>query len=440
MRRIRANPAGAPTKDELAELGAALAWWVAHDDRFSNELVDLSTSNMLVGRLLGEATFPSTFASSVVRRMAVPNGPDTNVDHDRYAVSLGEALASLTDDPAACLDLLLDQPTTYALASWRSLDTAALADFVVSGLHVAVVAEPTRLGDGYEVVRFLTRAANGPLDGGMSAGMAVGVASSLAGYIDTLAPAIEQEGQTPVVIRAVSPSLELGTYDDLVDLFGAVIRVPDAQPALGTVLAAYTFETFERVGGEATTRPDLTHLAEFADLIGDASRTEQAELVMAAAVEEARRRQLSGLVGFGTNVALLASGAGSVTRAIAGQAVRLATAWRNQADSELLRVGNIPGETYDLITVAAVAVAASDPSIRDDAGLDEVPTAQWAEAKRQVATIEQLDEPHERALAVGDLDHWIETSVPSLATYLLELRTTPGMAELKEGRNAVGTD
>ena len=102
---------------------------------------------------------------------------------------------------------------------------------------------------------------------------------------------------------------------------------------------AYTFDTFERVGGEATTRPDVTHVAEFADLIGDASRAEQAELVMAAAVEESRRRQLNGLIGFGTNVALLAGGAGSVARAIAGQAVRAATNWRDQGEPERLPEG-----------------------------------------------------------------------------------------------------
>ncbi len=439
-RKADAGTTGAPTTTELRALGRDLAHWVLHDDRFASELAALATSNMLIGQLLGETNFSSSFASGVVRHMAGPNGPDTGVDRDRYAASLTTAVASLTDDPAACLDLLLDQPTAYALASWRALDTTTLADFVVSGLHVAVEAEPVRLRDGYEVLQFLTRAANGPLDGGMSAGMAVGVASSLAGYIDTLAPAIEQEGETPVVIRAVSPSLELGSYDDLVDLFGAVLRVPDAQPALGTVLAAYTFDTFERVGGEATTRPDVMQLAEFADLIGDASRTEQAELVMAAAVEEARRRQLSGLIGFGTNVALLAGGAGSVARAIAGQAVTLAGDWREQADPDRLAEGQIPAQTYDLITLAAVAVAASDPSMRHSAGLDDVTAQQWTEANRQVATIEQLDDPHERMLAVGDLDYWIETSVPALAGYLLELRRTPGMAELKEGRNAVGAD
>jgi len=439
-RNAGVDPAGAPTKAELRALGNDLARWVERDDRFADELAELSTSNMMIGQLLGAATFPSSFVSSVVRHMAEPNGPDTGVDRDRYAESLGIALASLTDDPAACLDLLLDQPTAYALASWPSLDTAILADFVVSGLHAAVVEEPDRLRDGYQVLQFLTRAANGPLDVGMSAGMAVGIAASLVGYVDTLAPAIEQEGTTPVVIWAVTPAVELGTYDDLVDLFGAVVRVPEAQPALGTVLAAYTFETFERVGGAATTRPDVTHLAEFADLLGDASRAEQAELVMAAAVEEARSRQLSGLIGFGTNVALLASGAGPVVRAIAGQAVKFATSWRDQSEPEKLPVGQIPSQTYDLITVAAVAVAASDPSMRREAGLDDVTAAQWTEVRRRAAVIERLDDPHERALEVGSLDHWIETSVPALTTYLLELRKSPGMTELKEGRNAVGAD
>ncbi len=439
-RHAGADPTGAPTQAELAHLARQLSLWVTHDDEFADHLLDLSVSNMSVGRLLAEARFPSSFASEVVRRMAAPNGPDTSVDADRYAMSLSSALVSLADDPAACLDLLADQATTYALASWKGLDTESLSDFVISGLHVAVARDPDRLADGYEVLQLVTRAANGPLDDGMSAGMALGIAASLAGYIDTLAPALAQEGETPVVIRAVSPPLELGTYDELVDLFGAVVRVPDAQPALGTVLAAYTFDTFERVGAGAATRPDVMHLAEFADLIGDASRSEQAELVMAAAVEEARHRQLSGLIGFGTNVALIAGGASSVARMVVGQAVRLATSWRARADPEQIGVGQIPAHTYGLITVAAVSVAASDPSMRHGAGLDDVTASQWAEAQRQIDVIEQLDDPRARMLAVGDLDHWIDSSVPALATYLLEIRKTPGMSELKEGRNAVGVD
>jgi len=78
--------------------------------------------------------------------------------------------------------------------------------------------------------------------------------------------------------------------------------------------------------------------------------------------------------------------------------------------------------------------------MRRAAGLDDVTTPQWTEARRHVDLIEQLDDPHERMLAIGDLDHWIETSVPALASHLLELRKMPGMGELKEGRTAVGTD
>ena len=430
----------APARAELATLARRVAVWVRRDTTFADQLVELSVSNMLVARLLGEVRFPSSFASEVVRRMAVPNGPDTGIDPDRYAASLSTALSSLAHDPTACLDLLLDEPTAYALSSWRTLDTAMLADFVVSGLHDAVITDPARLADGYDVLQFLTRASNGPLDGGMAAGMALGVSTSLAGYIDTLAPGVRQEGSTPVIVRAIDPPLELGTYDDLVDLFGSLLRVPEAQAALGTVLAAYTFETFDRVGGDAARRPEVTYVAQFADLVGDASRTEQAELVMAAATEEARRRRLGGLIGFGVNVTLLAAGAGSVARSIAGQAVRMVTAWTATVQSEQLTGSHIPAHTYDLITVAAVAAVASDPSSRRSAGLGDVTSAQWSEVRRRGREIDRHDDPRERGLAVGDLDHWIETSVPVLAAYLLDIRSLPGMHELTEARDAVGAD
>jgi hypothetical protein len=431
---------GADTGDELATLGRRLAAWVRRDDAFADRLVELFVSNLLVARLLGEAKFPSSFAAAVVRRMAAPNGPETGVDRDRYAASLSIALASLAHDPTACLDLLLDQPTTHALASWRALDTAMLADFVASGLYGAVAVDPERLRDGYVILQFLTRAANGPLEGGMSAGMALGVSTSLAGYIETLAPGVRQEGSTPVIVRGVDPPLELGTYDDLVDLFGSLLRVPEAQAALGTVLAAYTFETFERIGGDAVRRPEATYVAQFADLIGDASRTEQVELVMAAAAEEARRRRLGGLVGFGVTAALLAGGAGSVARSVAGHAVRMVTSWASRVEPERLTDSEIPAHTHDLITVAAIAVVASDPSARRAAGLGGVTAAQWSEVRRRLRVIEQHDVPGERMSAVGEFDHWVETSVPALAAYLLAIRSMPGMHELTEGRNAVGAD
>ena len=431
---------GTPDPARLAALAAHVAERVTRDRSFAEALIGLSVTNMLVGRMLPMARFPPWFSSEVVRRMAVPNGPDTGVDPARYAASLSAALTGLADDPASCLDLLLHRSTAYALASWEALDTAMLSGFVISGLYEAVVDDPRRLGDGYRVLHFLTKAANGPLDDGMAAGMALGVAASLAGYVDTLAPAIRQEGETPVAIRAVDPPLEMGTYDDLVDLFGAVLRTPEAQAALGTVLAAYTFDCFERVGEQATSRPDVSNVARFADLLGDAERAERAELLTAAAAEEAERRRLANLIGFGADVTLLAGGASSVVRAIAGRAVGAAIGWGDRAEADRPAGSLVSAHAYDLVTVAAVSTMAAQPSSRRAAGLADVTEADWSEVRRRVAAIVDEDDPRTRMLAVGALDFWIESSVPALARYLVEIRKLPGLDELTEGRNAVGTD
>jgi hypothetical protein len=437
---LRDDTVGTRGSARVTALAAQLAERVTHDTAFAMAVIELSVTNMLVGRVLPMARFPPWFASEVVRRMAVPNGPDTGVDPARYAASLSAALAGLADDPSSCLDLLLDRPTVYALASWEALDTAMLSGFVISGLHEAVVDDPGRLGDGYRVLQFLTTAANGPLDDGMAAGMALGVATSLAGYVDTLAPAIRQEGATPVLIRAVDPPVEMGTYDDLVDLFGAVLRTPEAQAAIGTVLAAYTFDCFERVGGYATSRPDVSNVARFADLLGDADRAERAELLTAAAAEEADRRRLGNLIGFGADVTLLATGASSVVRAIAGRAIGATIGWGDRAEPDRPRGSHVAAHTYDLVTVAAVSTMAAQPSSRRPAGLADVTEAEWSEVRRRVAGIVQEEDPRARMLAVGELDFWIESSVPALAGYLVEIRKMPGLDELTEGRNAVGTD
>jgi hypothetical protein len=431
---------GAPSIAEITALATQLAAWVARDHDVAEQLVELSVTNMLVGRLLSAARFPSWFSSAVVQRMAAPNGPDNGVDPDRYAASLSAALAGLADDPSACLDLLLDRPTVYALASWEVLDATALSDMVVSGLYEAVVDDPSRLGDGYQVLQFLTSAANGPLEDGMAAGMAVGVATALAGYVDTLAPAIRQEGDTPVSIRALDPPLELGTYDDLVDLFGALLRVPEAQAALGTVLAAYTFDCFERAGGRVTSLPDVSNMARFADLLADADRAERAELLTAAAAEESRRRRLGNLIGFGADTTLLAGGASSVVRAIAGRAVLAAVGWGERAEPVRRTDANLAAHAYDLVTVAAVSTMAADPAGREVAGLADVPDADWTEIERHLDAIRTADGPHDRMLAVGALDHFVETTVPSLARHLVEIRKLPGLDELTEARDAVGTD
>jgi hypothetical protein len=100
----------------------------------------------------------------------------------------------------------------------------------------------------------------------------------------------------------------------------------------------------------------------------------------------------------------------------------------------------VSAHAYDLVTVAAVSTMAAQPSSRRAAGLADVTEADWSEVRRRVAAIVDEDDPRTRMLAVGALDFWIESSVPALARYLVEIRKLPGLDELTEGRNAVGTD
>lgn len=423
---------GAPTEQQLAELAADVSFWVRRDDTFATEIVELSTSNMTVARLLGSGSFPTAFGARIVQTMAAPNGPDNGVDRDRYARSLGVALDSLVDEPDACLDLLLDRRTTHALASWRHLDPRPLASFVTSGLLGAVQHDAERLVDGYEVLRFLTAATNGPLDRGMSAGMAVGVASALPVYLDTLAPALHGEGDAPVTVRRVTPEVELGSYDDIVDLVGAMVRVPEAAGQLGRSLAQYTTTVFEQLGGDAPSRREVGHVVEFADLLRDARRNEQGELVLVAAADEARHRRLGGLVGSASNVLLLAGGVGATARAAVNLAFDTATnRLAPVSPAEMPTARNVL-DPFDLITVAAIAAVQRDPAARRSAGLRSVTPQQWGEVARRLDDVDAATGARGRTDAAHRLYEWIDDEVPALSAYLFELHKAPGLHDLRE--------
>ncbi len=425
---------------DLDVLAMELAARVARDPAFAARLAAVASDHPLLGHLTRRAPFPVPFLSAVVRSMMWPHGPAATADLDGFATSLSSVLASLVGDPAACLDLLMDPAVVFGLASWERLDGDIVTQFTISGLHTAVAVDPDRLDDGYDVIATLVELANGPLDGGIQPGMALGMAVSLAGYIDTLAPAIRQEGTYPVMVIDEGFEVELGSYDDLVDFIGALLRHDEAQAATGTVLGAYTTRIVADLGADIGLRPGLEYVTRATDLVADASRTEQAELVMEAAAEEARRRQFASIVGFGVNSALSAGGVGSMTSALVSRAVALATDHVAPVDPAPLPDARIPSVTYDLITVAALQVVAGDRVTRARAGLDEVSRSAWTELNRRLANIEDEDDTAERTRRVLRLDHWIESSVPLLAGYLGRIRSVPGMDELTEERNAVRTD
>lgn len=436
-RKVGIDPTGGPTNAELRALGISLAWWVVRDQEFADELAELSTTNMLVGQLLGETRFPSSFAASVVKRMSQPNGPVTNVDRDRYAASLGTALASLTDDPGACLDLLMADDTTvlYTLGNWRLLDQDIVSEFVMAGLFDAVELEPGRLRDGYKVLTSLTAIANGSLDSGFQPGLALAAASSMAAYVDTFAPSLDKEGNEDVVIRDLGPRIILGTYSEVTDLIGALLRDEAAQSALGTVVGAYTVTAV--VGaGEDLALVGAEGVVELGILVGHAARAERGELFLAAAAEEARRRQAAGLVGVAVGVIVK----GPPARAIAGQAVKAAAAWLSRSTPDRIEETRLPARTYDLLTLTTVTMVTEHVDLRRTFGLGNIPARQWEELSERIEEIENEGDPDEWILLVGDLEHSIETSSPILYSFLQDVRTRSGAGELTRDPDAGTAD
>jgi hypothetical protein len=309
-------------------------------------------------------------------------------------------------------------------------------------LYEAVRIDIDRLADGYGVLRELTRLANGPLDGGMQAGFARGVAIAMIGYIDTLAPAVRHEGSNPVLVIDQQYNIEvnLGTYDEVVDLFGAIMRDAPAQAALGTALGSYTHTVVDELGENITEHLGLDRVTRFADLLGDAARAEQAELVMAAAAEEAFRKQLGGAVRFGIDAGLTASGIGLIIRGLTSRATRIAVDWAAQVEPGDMPDLSIPSQTYDLITIASVALVSNNPSLRASLGLGKINDDSWHEVDEQLRAIQDSTDPRDRQRNMSILNRYIEDELPDLGGYVRDVRSVEGLDELTEGRNAAGDD
>ena len=186
--------------------------------------------------------------------------------------------------------------------------------------------------------------------------------------------------------------------------------------------------------------PGLLYVSRFTDLIADATLTERAELVMEAAADEARRRQIGGMIGFGASMAFALSGLDSPARTVVSRAIIVGTNTMAPVDPAEMHDTQIPSRTYDLITVVALGVVTGDRSQRQRAGLGAIDERDWDEVARRLSEIEAEDDPGERTRRILRLDHWIEAHVPLLAAYLVRLRSAPGMDELTEGRTAVRED
>ncbi len=149
---------------------------------------------------------------------------------------------------------------------------------------------------------------------------------------------------------------------------------------------------------------------------------------------------LAGAIGFGASLALTASGAGAVTRSLAGGAISFVADRTTSVAPDRLTDHRFAQRTYDLMVLGAIGAVAREPGVRRAAGLASIPAAHWTEIRARVDRIEGEPDPDERAAGLARLERWIADRAPELDRHLGGVRSAPGMDELTETRAVAPTD
>ena len=428
-------------------VAAEMAFRVRVDPTFRSRLVEVSYDNPAVGLAISYANFPTTFVHEVAVNMLHRPSRMDDFETRAEAAAASAALEALVVHPQVCLTTMQDPTLLAELAGWTMLDQDVVARFVQSGLHTAVVESPRRLAEGYSVIGELTRLANGSFDGGFTVGMSRGVARSMIGYVDTLGRSIDKEdgGQVRVTTLGAGTdgprrddgfAIELGTYEDVRNLFGAMARDVEAQAALGVVLGAYMNTVVADVGGDLATLSGVDHVAQFADLLGDAVTAEQAEMIATAASATAQNGILVGAVGFATSKALSFAGAGPFVGYVAGRLVKSASERMADVEPQEMPNGRLRHVAHDAIVVASVTLARTDRELQAARGLDGDDAASLAQIDVHLARLAEFDAAgNDEAYRdeVSDMVDFIEQRAPQHDAFLTEIRSIPAVNELVEG-------
>jgi hypothetical protein len=409
---------------QYGEIAEELARRVGRDPQFGKQLSAIADVNPSIGLAIGVADFPPSFMRDVARAMFHNNSYSVDFSTEVDLVALSGVLEALMEHPAGALELLDDDIVLRELSGWGMLDEELIADFVRVGLYDSVAADPTLLEDGYEVIKRLVVLANGDLTEGFDDGLSIGLASSMIGYVDTLAQGLDSK-TGPVIVTKLGDEpfqIKLGTYDEVRNLFGAIARNPQAQTALGLTIGAFTNSVVDRLGSELGEQSGIDDVARFADLIGDGVSAEQAEMMAAAADAEMQLGQVLGIASSAIGVGVSLAAFGPITSAVIGGVISLSSSWLSNVDSKVMPNSQLCDLAFDAIYVNTVRLARNDATTKREHGL----IAEEAEHGPTIdAYLGELEAINSDLAKLGDSDRDIERG-----TQLLEQRELK-LAELR---------
>ncbi len=422
----------------LESLLAGVRHGLALDPAFRSELLALVTQEPSTAWLLLSEQLDAAVRADVLIALLASIGRVHGMEWEAVAGAADRLMAGLSDHPAEALRVLGHRDTLWLLAEWPTLDQAVVADFVHTGLAVAVREARSLHPDGVGVLLDLVDLANRPrLDRvGFLPGVAVGTASAIGAYAPSFVDTIRLESAT-VSVRSsgVDGDLDVtfGTYDELVEFFGAVMRdEPAAQQVLGSEVAALA--RLAVVGGDgvpATVRVDS--VAEFTQLLQHAAANENEESRLAGAAQRAGALDASTLFGFTTAALFLLTRTGHpVAGFVLDRGVKdlIDLAARPRSSPAPVRI-DVATATHQVIVTAAVGRAASDPAFRRAERIGGS-SPEWAEVESRIEEIVEIAADGAEPAELDMLLHQLEAEAREMGAgdYLDELLQRPAVHDL----------
>jgi hypothetical protein len=418
--------------EEFPAYASEVAARVATDPDFASQAAASAGNIPLIGIATHHADFPDSFIVAAVGP-ALAGTRWSDPMSTAGANALVEHLLDLGPDGA--LDALLDPTFSLALLQPSGLSDDAVDTILRGGLYDAVLSESVRFVDGATALQIITGHVNGPLDGGMRPAAAQALAFTMRGYLPHIAPGVKfEDDDSPV--RMVDADgqrlLDLGTYPEVSNLLGSIMRDHEAQVLIGAALGFYTDDVITELGGDLLDGTDISAIAHFGDLLRESLSNEKFEMVLAAAAATARREQAGDDIGFGINVAQSYFAVGSATKAITERGIEELTSRLANLDPEQMPNASLRQATYDNITLSIVTMMLTTPSVRRDLGVESVTDEQWDRIAADLDVIDSLQPGADREAAVFDLERTIVDAAPEVDAVLGEVRAKEGFGELTE--------
>ncbi|WP_040492247.1 hypothetical protein, partial [Ilumatobacter nonamiensis] len=265
---------GDPFWVRFEALAHELAMRAADDAGFVDELVVASSRSFLVPMAVGFATFDPRLVARMLEEAT--RSPSAMVDlRSNYQARGAEVMLTfLTQHPDHALRVL-DESMLKELIEWPTLDGAVVGRFLSSAMQLPF-RDRTRLPEAHGVLRDLVALSNRRLhDTGFPPHLSPEIARIVVQYVPFFTTSLG--GYADVHLKDFDfhdVGMELGTYPEVLDLFGALMRDPTS---LDILLASIPGLAVIGAGDNGPLGIGPSDVADYVDTLGKAARNEQIE-------------------------------------------------------------------------------------------------------------------------------------------------------------------